>query len=453
MAGRKWSDAEIRYLKKRVEKDRVHPKDVALEIRGKFEIPRTEHAVESACRRYGIDYYSLATKEEKKKIKGSGAKEAVRRDTEKHKVVQQLQIVTSKYKVLEKEKTIGDRMVAVLRGVAKSLPKIDLAWKPDVDKPSNESAVLLLGDLHIGEIVRAEDVYGLGEYNFDVFTRRMKYLAKSIKSIATKKLKGYKIDKLHIFGLGDMVSGRIHEELIENAEDIIFQVLNGAYVTAQFILELSQVFPEIELHGVLGNHGRLTKKVRFKRRYTNWDFVFYQFLSTFLIGNDRIKCHFPKSFFLVKEIRGWNFLVMHGDSIRSWMRIPWYGIERAMWRLGDLLQGRGIDVHYRILGHFHNTGELDRTPGELIINGSVVGGNEFSLISSFEFSRPTQLFFGIHKDYGVTWRYPLRLDLPDVHKVKPYKYSHELDAGAYLKGLLKDYYGEPRKEKKDDNSG
>jgi hypothetical protein len=234
-----------------------------------------------------------------------------------------------------------------------------------------------------------------------------------------------------------MVSGRIHEELIENAEDVIFQVMNGAYVTAQFILEMRQLFPEIEIDGVLGNHGRLTKKVYYKKRYTNWDFVFYQFLAVFLANNADIQCRFPRSFFLIKEIYGWNFLVLHGDSIRSWMRIPWYGIERTAERLGDLLQGKGINVHYRIFGHFHNTGELDRVPGELVINGSVIGGTEFSLMSMSVFDRPTQLFFGVHKEIGMTWRYPLRLDLKKVDEVEPYKYTADLDAGRYMKELLR----------------
>jgi len=178
--------------------------------------------------------------------------------------------------------------------------------------------------------------------------------------------------------------------------------------------------------------------VSFKKRYTNWDYVFYQFLSVFLANNKDIKCSFPKSFFLVKEIEGWNFLALHGDSIKSWMRIPWYGIERAMWRLGDLLQSKKINIDYRILGHFHNTGELDRRPGEIIVNGSLMGGTEFSLMSLFVFDRPTQLFFGVHREKGATWRYPIRLDLPGVDDVKPYSYTRELDAGKYMKELLKE---------------
>jgi len=54
----------------------------------------------------------------------------------------------------------------------------------------------------------------------------------------------------------------------------------------------------------------------------------------------------------------------------------------------------------------------------------------------FSFDRPTQLFLGVHKNIGVTWRFPLRLDLPEVAKVVPYSYNANLDAGQYMQELL-----------------
>lgn len=197
-----------------------------------------------------------------------------------------------------------------------------------------------------------------------------------------------------------------------------------------------QVFPKIEIDGVLGNHGRLYKKKRYKRHYQNWDYIFYQFLGMFLSSNPQINWRWAKSPFLVKKIYNWEFLTLHGDDIQSWMGIPWYGIERAMWKLGDLLQSKGHNINYRLLGHFHNTGELDRITGEILINGSMIGGTEFSLGRMFTFNRPTQVFFGINSKIGLTWRFPLRLDLPDVAKVKPYRYNMDLDAGQYLRELI-----------------
>lgn len=435
-----WTKEQEDYVRKCVVEKRIHPIDIAATWEKKFGFYRSSTAIVKHLTYYmKISYAGCFPESSKAQHSKESTASAVKKDVEKLRLRQRLAELEAKYKVLTGEQSLGDRMVEVLLHEVKVLPKVKLAWTLPEEKISKETAVLCLGDFHLGEEVDKEVVCEFGEYNFEIFVQRLKFLAESIKSITLKKLRGYQINKLVVLGLGDMVSGRIHEELIENAEDIIFQILNGSYVTAQFILELAQMFPEIEIVGVLGNHGRLTKQRYYKKRYTNWDYVFYQFLSMFLANNDQIKCNFPKSFFIVKEISGWNFLVMHGDTIRSWMGIPWYGIERTMHKLGDLLQSKGTNIHYRVLGHFHNTGELDKKPGEIIINGSVIGGTEYSLMALSGFERPTQLFFGVHKEIGATWRYPLRLDLVDRMKrkgVKPYTWNRDLDAGKYMKTLL-----------------
>jgi len=427
---------ELEFVIDAVIKRKIHPNDLIEIFYKRFNKSTTASAFRSILALEKISIKGLVTKAEKNQ-KPKTTKQKIKADVEKHKLQEKFREVDRKYKMIVREESISDRMVRVLRAEARALPKVDLMWEPPSQKVTQETAVLLLSDLHLGEIVDRDVVCGFGEYNFDIFNKRLKFLAKSMRSIIVRKLTGYKIDKLCIFGLGDMVSGRIHDELIENSEDIIFQIMNGAFITAQFVLELAQMFPEIEIDGVLGNHGRIIRKKYYKRRYTNWDFVFYQFLGMFLAKNKRIKCNFPKSFFVIKKIRGWTFLLIHGDNIRSWMGIPWYGIERMMWKLGDLLKDKGTNVNYRILGHFHNTGELDRAFGELIINGSMIGGTEFSLMSIGEFNRPTQLFFGVHTEIGMTWRYPLRLDLKGVEEVTPYKYNQELNAIKYMQEMLK----------------
>ncbi len=415
---------------------KIHPVDLIDPFFKKFGKVVTVPVLRVMLNEDRISIQGIQTRAKKNK-KPKTIRQKVKYDVETTKLKQKLLEVNRKYKMIVREETISDKMIRVLRDEARALPKVDLMWKPPSQKVTQETAVLLYSDPHIGEEVDRDVVCGFGEYSFDIFNKRLKFLAKSMQSIIVRKLTGYKIDKLCIFGLGDMVSGRIHDELIENSEDIIFQIMNGAFVTAQFVLELAQMFPEIEIDGVLGNHGRLIKRKYYKKRYTNWDFVFYQFLGMFLANNSRVKCNFPKSFFIVKKVRDWTFLLIHGDNIRGWMGIPWYGIERMMWKLGDLLKDKGIKIDYRILGHFHNTGELDRASGEIIINGSMMGGTEYSLMTMGEFNRPTQLFFGVHTEIGVTWRYPLRLDLKGVEEVTPYRHNRELDAAKYMKELLK----------------
>ena len=72
-----------------------------------------------------------------------------------------------------------------------------------------------------------------------------------------------------VLGLGDFVSGLIHEELVESAPDTIIEwVLGGSLVVSQFLLDLCENFEEVEFDGIPGNHGRMTKKPRFKQIVT-----------------------------------------------------------------------------------------------------------------------------------------------------------------------------------------
>ena len=438
MGNVRWTKEEKDWITNKVVKKGVHPIDFVEELNKAFKKTpfRSISSLRHKLTDMGVEFQNLVPHFEiEKKIP---VKEQVAADVAKKRMAEKVKEVSAKYIILAKEKSIGDRCVQVLKDEVPKLPEPKLVWKSKETKVSHETAVLLLSDFHIGEIVSKKETFGFGEYNFDVFTHRLKFLAESIRNITMRKLRGYKINKLCLLMLGDMVSGMIHEELTDNAEDIIFQVLNGAYVTAQFVSEMSTLFEYIEIDGVVGNHGRLYKKVRYKKRHTNWDYVFYQFLSLFLSSHKRVKCNFPKSFFEVKKIYNWNFLLLHGDGIRGWMGIPWYGIQKAMWKIGDLLQSQSKTVlHYKVLGHFHHTGELDRTPGEILLNGSLIGGGEYSLGALFEFDRPTQLFFGVHKEIGVTWRYPLRADFKGVDEVIPYAYNTNLDAGKYMQEFLK----------------
>jgi len=112
---------------------------------------------------------------------------------------------------------------------------------------------------------------------------------------------------------------------------------------------------------------------------------------------------------MTTEIQGKTFLVFHGDEIKSWQGIPWYGIERAIARLRELFQAKGVMFDYAALGHMHNWAELERAVGQTMVNGSLVGGSEYSIGRLFSTSPPTQALYFMHSEHGKTWE--LRNDL------------------------------------------
>jgi len=429
---RAWKKSEEKYLKSKVEAG-IHPQDFLEEMNKKFGNARTFTAIERKVARIGL---SLAACEKKLAVPTvAESKIIVKKDIEITRLKAEKKIITKKYQQAIKATSTQEVVIEYLHDHIQALPEVSLP-KPGSVKDINsseEELILNLGDIHAGEVVKTEELNGLNEYNFDILTYRLKSLADSVITIAKNKLSGYTFRKLHILGLGDWVSGTIHDELVESADgNVIEWTMNLAYVVAQMIRELAAEFEEIEFVGVIGNHGRLHKKPRFKARYVNWDYVCYQMLSTLLAKQKNVKCTIPKSFWHIHEVNNHKFLLIHGDNINSSLGIPWYGIQRMVANLKELLASKDQYFDYIMLGHFHNYGLLDRVKGELVINGSLIGGNDFSIGKMFTSSEACQHFCGVHPNRGMTFRYKINVQHVEIKGEIPYKYVEDAALGDLI---------------------
>ena len=362
--------------------------------------------------------------------------EMVLRDKERAKQQMLLRQIRKKYDRLLKDTIMQEEILELCRAEISALPKVIIPKKKKIRKGiTKEECILLLGDLHIGEVVSLEEMGGFGSYDTDVFVARMEKLFDKTIDLIYSKLQGYSIDKINVVGLGDFVTGMIHDELIETASDSVIEwTLGGALVISQFLIDLSRHFNQVEFTGVVGNHGRLNQKPRFKRRYVNWDYLLYQIVSLMCAHQKNIKFDLPKCFFRLKEIAGQNYLILHGDNIQMYKSIPWYGIERTINELSQLLAAQNVIFQNVFLGHFHNQGMLNKVIGEIILNGSIIGGNEYSLGRLFRSSDPMQLLMGANPKYGITWRFPINLRGAKVIDKPRYSYSTN-DIGEGIKGF------------------
>ena len=351
-----------------------------------------------------------------------------------HSIVQNT--TKKKYKKLLKEKVFQDELINLFKSEIKALPTVKIPGKIRASKSiTNEEAILLIGDTHIGEVVSKEETGGFGNYDFDVFNMRMGLLFEKVIDLTMNKMQGYSIPKLNVVCLGDMISGIIHDELVESANDTVIEwVLGGAIILSQLLLDLAQYFPSIEVTGVVGNHGRLSQKVRYKKRYVNWDYLMYQIISIMCINQKNIIFDFPKAFFIVKKIAGQEYLILHGDNIQMYKSIPWYGIERMITNFSQLLASQKKIFQHVLIAHFHNQGVLDKVTGEIILNGSAIGGNEYSLGKLFRSSDPKQMLMGANSIYGPTWRFPINLLNADESNLR-YSYTTE-SIDKQVKNLL-----------------
>ena len=352
-------------------------------------------------------------------------------------------LLLGKLKRSQLESDLTDKLLNVFVDYITAIPSVkasDIIGVSRSGKRVKETPVLLYSDAHIGEVVDLKQTGGLSSYDFKEFVKRNQYLNNVVLDLLINKLQGYSFDTLEIHMLGDMVSGIIHEELTETGDGTIIEwLLNGAYIVAQMLMSYAKHFKEVNVTCIYGNHGRMKKKPSFKNRYVNFDYIFYHVVSLYCMNQGNINFAIPKSFWFSKKVEDFNVLMLHGDNIKSWNGIPWYGIERALAKLNELLQSLDYSVNIAEFGHFHNAAFLDRVNGEVFINGSFKGGDEYSIGKMFVSNSPRQLLYGVHKDIGVTWDYKVKLDAySDKMKIK-YKYSESISdggMGAMMRDLM-----------------
>ena len=121
--------------------------------------------------------------------------------------------------------------------------------------------------------------------------------------------------------------------------------------------------------------------------------------------NDRITFHVPTSWWLKTTIKGYNFLLVHGDDLKG-ATAPISGLNTFVNKWASVAN---FIPNYTIAGHFHTMAELSTAQGKLIINGSFVGPDVYSLKAMHSSSPPEQKIFGLHSRRGMTWRYDIDL--------------------------------------------
>ena len=332
-------------------------------------------------------------------------------------------ILKRKYEEAVRAASLEDVVTGLIRDYREMMPtpKVRLDNRENTRKAEiDETICLLLTDLHVGETVDGDAMHGINRYDVGVFLARMERLYDRIVSICFGALKGYKFEELRIYCLGDLVNGMfgaMHDELIvTQASDLMETVYGTALVLVQFIARLLQYFERITVLAAPGNHGRMTRKPWAKGASMNWDMIVPQIASTKFSGSDRVTFRIPDSFFFVDEIRGQRILGLHGHQVKGWASIPWYGINRTVGNLTEVLSNEGMPIDHVVMGHFHTEAIFDRVGGEVIAGPCLKGADEYTLSAGFKPAPAGQTLFGLHGTHGVTHRW--RIDVQDAYEPK-----------------------------------
>ena len=286
---------------------------------------------------------------------------------------------------------------------------------PAEDGRSPHSAVALVSDVHVGEVVSAAETNNLGSYDTDIFHDRLHRWTNKLLELVEIRRHRLHIPNLNLLFLGDIVSGDIHDELSNtNDGNIVEQTIVAAQSFSEAVLALIPYFEEIEISGVVGNHGRMARKPYYKNKQSrSFDYLVYKMMEMTLAKQPTVKFHIPESFWTVRDILGTKFLLLHGDGNTSWSGLPWYGIQRMTLKLMDMI-GREVPFDKVVMGHFHDPVDTESWS----INGSFKGGDEYSIGKLYTTGRPSQTLMYVHPIHGVVSTERIYLDDPGDRRVK-----------------------------------
>ena len=172
-------------------------------------------------------------------------------DTEKYKVRDYMNQANAYIRRISREETLKE----IASDFAEKMGRV--CTFDNVDKltiKSDKEAILCISDWHYGiEINNYNNVY-----NTNIARQRVTLLlAETLRFV-----KEYKIKRLHVVNLGDMIAGRIHSQIkMESRIDSVTQIMEVSELIAEFLQDLSKV-TQVEYYEVLDNHSRIEPNIK-----------------------------------------------------------------------------------------------------------------------------------------------------------------------------------------------
>lgn len=264
------------------------------------------------------------------------------------------------------------------------------------------SIVLNISDIHVGKQTES--------FNFDKLTERVYYMfteaANEVKTL--KKLKT--VNAVHLNFIGDIIDNdslyptQPHHVDHEKAGHATKQIKVATQLFTEAIKSFyKEVKVPIVVNAVKGNHGRISK---FTNESNNYDIMFYNSLEISLDSNKWITFNISNDFYNLVNIENHGFLLNHGNGVKMYQNIPWYGlVQRCMRWAGSMSQS----FDYMIVGHFHTNGEQEWNDKIIFMNGTAVTDDKFGLEFLGLSSSNNMWLFGVSKDKGIEYRSKINL--------------------------------------------
>ncbi len=275
--------------------------------------------------------------------------------------------------------------------------------------------VTVWSDWHRGEVINPDEVGGVNQFNNAICDNRVKRLVKTTIDLAYNHMGRAKATYPGIVVClgGDMVGGDIHEELMVTNDGTAMECVNDLTdIAADALDNIATNFGKIFVPCVVGNHGRTTRKPRYKQRVTtNLDWVIYCNLERHFRKTKHIQFMVPRETDARFDVFGHRYLLTHGDCLGV------KGGDGIIGALGPILRGAvkvgtseaaiGRNFDTLLMCHWHQYVPLSR----VIVNNSLKGYDEYArLVLRAPYSQPSQALWFTHPEHGITARWEVYLE-------------------------------------------
>lgn len=258
-------------------------------------------------------------------------------------------------------------------------------------------ACMIASDWHVEEPVNPGTVHGINEYSLTIAEQRAQAFFANGLRLTEIMAREVEIETLYLGLLGDFFSGYIHPELQELNElppgDAAHFVLNLLTSGIEFLLHESEF--SLEIDALPGNHGRMTAKPRIQNATgTSLETFMFHSLAHRFADNPRVKMRVAGSKVVYRRFFDrFNMRLLHGDDVKFGG-----GVGGVTIPIRKKLAGwdKAIRADLTVMGHFHQL--LDG--GDFIVNGSLIGYNEFAQAIAASPEEPRQAFFLVHNRNG-----------------------------------------------------
>ena len=286
---------------------------------------------------------------------------------------------------VDREENIKEIATEFAKEMAKNSEKYKFS-APKYTESNHNEGLLLLGDWHYDEVV--DDYFNY--YDKNVCREFLQHILEKAIDIIHKE----KLSTLHVFNLGDLISGRIHLQLrIQSQSDVITQIMEVSEILYNFLFELSQ-YCKIEYYDCLDNHSRVEPNKKESIQLESFARITHWFLEN-RCDKYRITVHQNNSLDIIHEcINGWDVVGVHGEKDTP---------STIVKNMSSLLGSRPNLI---VMAHRHHFSADEHNECIVICNPSLVGADDYALDKRMT-SSPAQTLIIVSDDNPVRQIYRL----------------------------------------------